>query len=97
MMDTIYDSDVEVSEPIIYLKGNDGKAYIDSGCTIQYTTTALKQAYLNGCVIYAGNDEFDIPVYYAERSSGIGYVGYLYFRSNGDVYTWNLRSKADPT
>lgn len=45
--------DVHVRATIIYKKANDTKAYADSECAVQLTTSELKDAYLKGAVIDA--------------------------------------------
>lgn len=76
-MDKIYQDskDVYVSANVIYDKG-DGKAYSDSGKTTQLTTSALKDAFLKGAIIFLNDESYAIPVSYSEASS-IGSIAYI--------------------
>lgn len=52
-MSKIYEDakDVHVRGILVYKKTSDTKAYSDSACTKQFTTSELKDAYLKGAVI----------------------------------------------
>lgn len=54
-MGKIYEdaNDVHVRGVYIYKKASDTKAYTDSGCINQFTTSELKNAFLKGSVIDA--------------------------------------------
>ena len=82
---------------VIYKKANQTKAYVDAGCTIQFTTSELKNAFIKGAVIKLGDAEFVKPVKYAESSS----VGSVYYITpNGTTATSadiaSLAAVADP-
>lgn len=66
--------DKNVSATVIHGKGSDGKAYIDAGGTVQFTTSELKEAFLKRAVIMIGTDCY-IPVIFSV-ASGIGTVKY---------------------
>lgn len=75
-MDKIYEDykDVHVKATYIYEKGN-GKAYTDSGCTVQYKTSELREVFLKGAVIKITGG-FASPVRYTE-TEGIGTICYI--------------------
>ena len=82
---------------VIYKKANQTKAYVDAECTIQFTTSELKNAFIKGAVIKLGDAEFVKPVKYAESSS----VGSVYYITpNGTTATSadiaSLAAVADP-
>lgn len=62
-MEVIYDQakDKNVAALMIYGTTTDTKAYSDSGCTKQMTTSEMKDAFVKRAVIKIGNDYF-IPV-----------------------------------
>lgn len=97
-MSAIYQDskDVYVANYIIYA-GGDGKAYTDSAKTVQFTTSALKDYFLKGAVIVVDEDEYAVPVGYAESSS-VGSVTYIVPNSvtatSADIAT--LVAVADP-
>ena len=75
-MDKIYEDlkDLHVKSTYIYEKG-DGKAYVDSGCTVKYKTSELKEAFLKGAIVRIAGG-FAYPIRYTE-SSGIGTVAFI--------------------
>lgn len=86
-MSKIYEDakDLHVVATIIYNKSSDSKAYVDAECTEQFTTSALKEAFIKGALIQlANNGGFVKPVKYAETSS-VGSVYYI--KPNGTTAT----------
>lgn len=98
-MDSIYyETDVDASL-IIYDKGSGyDAAFVDSECTQSYTTQDLLEAYTSGAVIYLGNDEFALPVYFKfDTSTRYGYIGYLKYNNAGtNVIVKHLHAFAAP-
>lgn len=47
---------------IVYGKASDTKAYSDEACTMQCTTSELKNAFMKGCIVAIGNDSMYYPV-----------------------------------
>lgn len=98
-MAAIYEDyqDQHVANYVIYYK-NDGKAYTDAARTVQFTTSALKDYFLKGAVICIDDDNYAIPVGYAE-SSNVGSVSYIV--PNGTTATQadiaTLVAVADPS
>ena len=89
--------DQNVSAIIIYGKTSpDGKAYTDKGCTKQFTTSELKNAFIKRAIVCVGTNYF-IPVSYSEASK-VGSVNYVTTTgNNSDVKTvlTNLAAVAD--
>ena len=63
-MDRIYNraEDKNSANIIVYGKASDTKAYSDEKCTMQCTTSELKNAFMKGCVIAIGSDSAYYPV-----------------------------------
>ena len=89
--------DQNVAAIIIYSKTSpDGKAYTDKGCTKQFTTSELKNAFIKRAIVCVGTNYF-IPVSYSEASK-VGSVNYVTTTgNNSDVKTvlTNLAAVAD--
>lgn len=68
--------DQNVAAIVIYGKTSpDGKAYVDKGCTKQFTNDELKNAFIKRAVICVGTNYF-VPVSYTYASK-VGYVNYV--------------------
>ncbi len=95
-MDRIYQDlkDRFVVSIVIYTKGTDGKAYMDSATTKQFTTSDLKEAFLKGAVIKTANG-YAYPTEYVEASK-VGSVKYPKAGSSS-VEVVSLAAVADPT
>lgn len=89
--------DKNVAAIVIYGKATpDGKAYVDKGCTKQFTNDELKNAFIKRAVICIGTNYF-IPVSYAYASK-VGSVNYVTTTgSSTDIKTvlTNLAAVAD--
>ena len=90
-MDRIYQDlkDRFVVSIVIYTKGTDGKAYMDSATTKQFTTSDLKEAFLKGAVIKTATG-------YAYPTEYVGSVKYPKAGSSS-VEVVSLAAVADPT
>lgn len=75
-MERIYDQakDQNIAAILIYGKSGDTKAYVDSACKTQITTSKLKEAFVKRALIVIG-EEYFIPVSFSV-SGGIGSVKY---------------------
>ena len=62
-MDRIYNraEDKNSANIIVYGKASDTKAYSDAACTMQCTTSELKNAFMKGCVVV--NSSINAMVY----------------------------------
>lgn len=58
----------------IYTKGEDGKAYVDEECTVQFKASELKDAYMKRAII-SSSGEFIIPTILSTEGNGITSVG----------------------
>jgi hypothetical protein len=89
--------DKNVAAIVIYGKATpDGKAYVDKGCTKQFTNDELKNAFIKRAVICIGTNYF-VPVSYAYASK-VGSVNYVTTTgSSTDIKTvlTNLAAAAD--
>jgi hypothetical protein len=86
--------DKNVAAIVIY--GKYGKAYVDKGCTKQFTNAELMNAFIKRAVICIGTNYF-IPVSYAYASK-VGSVNYVTTTgSSTDIKTvlTNLAAVAD--
>lgn len=99
-MDKIYEdaNEQHVRAFIIYSKSTDTKAYADADCTVQLTTSELKNLFIKGAVIaLPSNGGFVKPVKYLETSS-VGSV--FYIKPNSTTATSadiaSVVAKADP-
>lgn len=63
-MDRIYNraEDKNSANIIVYGKTSDTKAYSDEACTMQCTTSELKNAFMKGCIVVIGSDSMYYPV-----------------------------------
>lgn len=63
-MDRIYSraEDKNSANIIVYGKASDTKAYSDEACTMQCTTSELKNAFMKGCIVAIGSDSMYYPV-----------------------------------
>lgn len=63
-MDRIYNraEDKNSANIIVYGKASDTKAYSDEACTMQCTTSELKNAFMKGCIVAIGSDSTYYPV-----------------------------------
>ena len=82
---------------IIYKKANQTKAYADSACTTQLTTSELKNLFIKGAVVKLDDGALVKPIKYDETTS-IGSVYYI--KPNGTTATSadiaSLVAAADP-
>ena len=89
--------DKNVAAIVIYGKAvPDGKAYVDKGCTKQFTNAELKNAFIKRAVICVGTNYF-VPVSYAYASK-VGSVNYVTTTgASADIKTvlTNLAAVAD--
>ena len=62
-MDRIYNraEDKNSANIIVYGKASDTKAYSDEACTMQCTTSELKNAFMKGCIVAIGSDSMYYP------------------------------------
>lgn len=89
--------DQNVAAIVIYGKTTpDGKAYVDKGCTKQFTNDELKNAFIKRAVICVGTNYF-VPVsyVYAGKVGSVNYVTTI--GSSADIKTvlTNLAAVAD--
>ena len=68
--------DKNYAAQIIYKKASEAYAYKDSACTIKFTTSELKNAFLKGAVILLDSGAYAAPIGYSETSS-VGSVTYI--------------------
>lgn len=63
-MDRIWNraEDKNSANIIVYGKASDTKAYSDEACTMQCTTSELKNAFMKGCIVAIGSDSMYYPV-----------------------------------
>lgn len=63
-MDRIWNraEDKNSANIIVYGKASDIKAYSDEACTMQCTTSELKNAFMKGCIVAIGSDSMYYPV-----------------------------------
>lgn len=63
-MDRIWNraEDKNSANIIVYGKASDTKAYSDEACTMQCTTSELKNAFMKGCIVAIGSDSIYYPV-----------------------------------
>lgn len=63
-MDRIYNraEDKNSANIIVYGKASDTKAYSDEACTMQCSTSELKNAFMKGCIVAIGSDSMYYPV-----------------------------------
>ena len=92
-----YANDQHVRAFVVYKKANQTKAYVDSAFTEQFTTSALKDAFIKGALIKLDDGSLVKPFKYAESSS----IGSIYYTvpngttaTSGDIAS--LVAVADP-
>ena len=96
-MDRIYNraEDKNSANIIVYGKASDTKAYSDEACTMQCTTSELKNAFMKGCIVAIGSDS----MYYPASLSIASKVATLTYvkagSSSGSAATATLVSVAD--
>ena len=96
-MDRIYNraEDKNSANIIVYGKASDTKAYSDAACTMQCTTSELKNAFMKGCIVAIGSD----CVYYPVSLSIASKVATLTYAkagsTSGSAATATLVSVAD--
>ena len=96
-MDRIYNraEDKNSANIIVYGKASDTKAYSDEACTMQCTTSELKNAFMKGCIVAIGSDSMYYPVSLS-ISSKIATLTYAKAGStSGSAATATLVSVAD--
>ena len=96
-MDRIYNraEDKNSANVIVYGKASDTKAYSDEACTMQCTTSELKNAFMKGCIVAIGSDSMYYPVSLS-ISSKIATLTYAKAGStSGSAATATLVSVAD--
>lgn len=97
-MDRIFGraEDKYVRSYMIYGKDSDEKAYADSACTVQLTTSELRNAFMKGCVVKVGTSSvvYYYPVSYSEATQ----IGTLTCAktSSSAFATLAFKSKKDP-
>ena len=79
-MDRIYNraEDKNCANIIVYFKNfnssSDTKAYIDKACTTPYKSSELKNAFMKGCIIVAGDKTMLYPIglgVYTDGETGV--------------------------
>lgn len=70
-MDRIYNraEDKNSANIIVYGKTSDTKAYYDEACTMQCTTSELKNAFMKGCIVAIGSSDVYYPISLSIASS----------------------------
>ena len=87
-----------VATRYIYKSSEDAKAYADADCTIQLTTSELKNAYIKGALIVLPSDGGLVAPFQYSESDSVGSVSYI--TPNGTTATSadiaSLAAVADP-
>nr|DAO51693.1 MAG TPA: hypothetical protein [Caudoviricetes sp.] len=97
-MDRIYNraEDKNSANIIVYGKASDTKAYSDKACTMQCTTSELKNAFMKGCVVVIGDDMYYPVALTVASSTKIATLTYAKSGSTaGTAATATLVSVAD--
>lgn len=97
-MDRIYNraEDKNCANIIVYSKAGDTKAYSDKECTMQCTTSKLKNAFMKGCVVVIGDDMFYPVALSVASSTKVATLTYAKAGStSGSAATATLVSVAD--
>ena len=97
-MDRIWNraEDKNSANVIIYGKASDTKAYSDKACTIQCTTSELKNAFMKGCVVVIGDDMYYPVALSVASSTKVATLTYAKAGSTaGSAATATLVSVAD--
>lgn len=70
-MDRIWNraEDKNSANIIVYAKASDTKAYSDEACTMQCTTSELKNAFMKGCIVVIGSSDVYYPISLSIASS----------------------------
>ncbi len=70
-MDRIWNraEDKNSANIIVYGKASDTKAYSDEACTMQCTTSELKNAFMKGCIVSIGSSDVYYPISLSIASS----------------------------
>jgi hypothetical protein len=96
-MDRFYNraEDKNCANIIVYGKASDTKAYSDEACTMQCTTSELKNAFMKGCIVAIGSDSMYYPVSLSVASK-VATLTYVKAGSSaGSAATATLVSVAD--
>lgn len=97
-MDRIYNraEDKNSANIIVYGKASDTKAYSDKACTMQCTTSELKNAFMKGCVVVIGDDMYYPVALSIASSTKVATLTYAKAGSTaGSAATATLVSVAD--
>lgn len=97
-MDRIWNraEDKNSANIIVYGKASDTKAYSDKACTMQCTTSELKNAFMKGCVVVIGDDMFYPVALSVASSTKVATLTYAKAGSStGTAATATLVSVAD--
>lgn len=98
-MDRIYNraEDKNSANVIVYTNKSGLKAFVDKGCTTQYKSSELKNAFMKGCIIVASDNEMMLPVGIGvSTSTNTINLMYLAPSSDGNSVTFKaLASVAD--
>ena len=97
-MDRIYNraEDKNSANIIVYGKASDTKAYSDKACTMQCTTSELKNAFMKGCVVVIGDDMYYPVALTVASSTKVATLTYAKAGSTtGSAATATLVSVAD--
>lgn len=96
-MDRIYNraEDKNSANIIVYGKASDTKAYSDEACTMQCTTSELKNAFMKGCIVAIGSDSMYYPVSLSIASKVATLTYAKAGSTSGSVATATLVSVAD--
>lgn len=97
-MDRIYNraEDKNSANIIVYGKASDTKAYSDKACTMQCTTSELKNAFMKGCVVVIGDDMYYPVALSVASSTNVATLTYAKAGSTaGSAATATLVSVAD--
>ena len=96
-MDRIYNraEDKNSANIIVYGKASDTKAYSDEACTMQCTTSELKNAFMKGCIVAIGSDSMYYPVSLSIASKVATLTYAKAGSSSGSAATATLVSVAD--
>ena len=97
-MDRIWNraEDKNSANIIVYGKASDTKAYSDKACTMQCTTSELKNAFMKGCVVVIGDDMYYPVALTVASSTKVATLTYAKAGSTaGSAATATLVSVAD--
>ncbi len=97
-MDRIWNraEDKNSANVIVYGKASDTKAYSDKACTMQCTTSELKNAFMKGCVVVIGDDMYYPVALSVASSTKVATLTYAKAGSTvGSAATATLVSVAD--